>query len=378
MIGVALAAALLLLPGADGLAETTLPAAARALPAGPAAGSATVLQQLWSAQQLRGRRDEARITRERPADREPPPSQAVLPAPEPVAPPLRRSIRRVVPRDGAKLVALTFDLCEAAGEVSGYDGAVIDALRAEQVAATLFAGGKWLRSHPERAMQLMADSLFEIGNHGWSHANLRTLPEERAREEILWTQLQARLLRDQLVQRAIRAGVAPEEAGRIPEQPAVFRFPYGACRPETLALANAAGLAAIQWDVVSGDADPAFTPEMVAKEVLGRVKPGSIVVMHANGKGRGTAGALPAIIRSLRQKGFQFVTVSRLLAAGDVVAADECYEIRPGDTQRYDAKAAVKGAASAKPARAAASKAGASAAGGPDGKPAPPPGDDGG
>jgi peptidoglycan/xylan/chitin deacetylase (PgdA/CDA1 family) len=290
---------------------------------------------------------------------------------------LQRSIRRVVPRDGVKLVALTFDLCEAAGEVSGYDAAVIDALRAERVAATLFAGGKWLRSHPERAMQVMADPLFEIGNHGWSHGNLRTLPAERAREEILWTQLQARLLRDQLVQRAIRAGVAPEEAARIPEAPALFRFPYGACRPETLALANAAGLAAIQWDVVSGDADPAFTPEMVAKEVLGRVKPGSIVVMHANGQGRGTAGALPVIIRGLRQKGYRFVTVSQLLAAGEPVAVDECYEIRPGDNQRYDAKASLKGTAPAKPTRPPADAAGSTDTGKTDAKPAAPAGNSG-
>jgi peptidoglycan-N-acetylglucosamine deacetylase len=92
------------------------------------------------------------------------------------------SIRRVVPRDGARLVALAFDLCERADQISAYDAAVVDFLRAQRVAATFFAGGKWMRTHAERAMQLIADPLFEVGNHAWTHGNLRILSGKRTEE----------------------------------------------------------------------------------------------------------------------------------------------------------------------------------------------------
>ena len=81
-------------------------------------------------------------------------------------------LRRVVPAGGAKLVALTFDLCEGSGEVAGYDGAIVDRLRAASVPATFFMGGRWAQSHEQRAMQLLADPLFEVGDHTYDHADL--------------------------------------------------------------------------------------------------------------------------------------------------------------------------------------------------------------
>ena len=42
-------------------------------------------------------------------------------------------------------------------------------------------------------------------------------------------------------------------------------------------------------------------------------KNGSIVVMHINGNGRHTAEALPRIVKRLRKRGFELVTVSEML-----------------------------------------------------------------
>ena len=80
-----------------------------------------------------------------------------------------------------KLIALTFDLCEQPGEIAGYDGAIFDYLRANGIKATFFAGGKWMRSHAERAQQLMSDPLFEMGNHSEAHRNLKLLSGSAAR-----------------------------------------------------------------------------------------------------------------------------------------------------------------------------------------------------
>lgn len=48
------------------------------------------------------------------------------------------------------------------------------------------------------------------------------------------------------------------------------------------------------------------------------------------------AAALPLFIPALRAKGYEFVTVSGLLAAGQPEIATDCYELRPGDNARYD------------------------------------------
>ena len=99
---------------------------------------------------------------------------------------------------------------------------------------------------------------------------------------------------------------------------------------------NEAGLLAIQWDVVSGDPAKAATAEAIRAWRCARVKPGSIVVMHANGRGWHTAEALPLVIADLRKRGFEFATVGELLEKGEPVIADSCYEVKPGDNARYD------------------------------------------
>lgn len=325
-------------------------AAAAAAPA--PARSAAILNAVWPASALQAAPGETRARSLRPPDRTPPTrmlpdrvspetassggTRAARPgSPLPAA--LAGSLRRVRPAEGDRPIALTFDLCEQADEVTGYDGAIVDYLRAERVPATFFAGGKWLRSHPERAMQLIADPLFEVGNHAWTHGNFRVLDLARAETEITWTEAQYAELRDALAGRAREAGIDAAEIARIPEAPRAFRFPYGACNPQALALTARLGLPAIQWDVVSGDAARGRSAQGMAASVLAASRPGSIVVMHANGRGHGTAAALPAIIAGLRGRGFRFVTIGDLLAAGEPVAAADCYELKPGDNRRYDA-----------------------------------------
>ena len=69
---------------------------------------------------------------------------------------------------------------------------------------------------------------------------------------------------------------------------------------------------------------------------MSRARPGSIIIAHANGRGYHTAEALPRAIAGLKAKGYEFVTVSELLAAGKPVVEQICYDSRPGDTDRYD------------------------------------------
>jgi peptidoglycan/xylan/chitin deacetylase (PgdA/CDA1 family) len=250
---------------------------------------------------------------------------------------MANSIRSVKLPENVKLIALTFDLCEGAKEISGYDPGIVNYLRANKIKATFFAGGKWMRSHPEKTMQLMAEPLFEIGNHSWNHKNFRKLDKREAQDQVLWTQAQYELLWEELQTRPCFHATGEQET-KIPRVPRLFRFPFGACNSDTLKMLQDLGLPAIQWNIVSGDPARGRSAAAIAETVLRSARPGSIIVFHANGRGHGTADSLPMFAPRLGKAGFDFVTVSELLASGVPVAVPECYEMRPGDNLRYDSR----------------------------------------
>lgn len=264
-----------------------------------------------------------------------PPARAPFDGAGPVSPQLRGSIRRVELPPGVKLVALTFDLCELSHEIAGYEGRIFETLRKENVKATLFAGGKWMRTHQKRTEQLMSDPLFELANHSEAHRNLRLLQGEALQDEILGPQRTYQDMRKSFGLNQCVAQVS-ESLQSIPPRLDLFRFPYGACNPQALNAVNDAGLLAIQWDVSTGDPAPGTTADAIVRTMVKRVKPGSIVIGHANGRGWHTAEALPRAIAALKKEGYSFVTVSELLAAGKPVITDTCYDNRPGDSDRYD------------------------------------------
>ncbi len=281
-------------------------------------GSRIILERLWTSQDLQG------AWTPNPAETAPQAFAKPLTMLPPVPPGWQNSIRGVSPVQGRKVVALTFDLCETARVVSGYDAGVVNYLRAHQVKATFFAGGRWLRSHPEKAMQLMADPLFEVGNHSWDHPHFQSLNEAAMADQVLRTQAQYEALWQELARRAQARGIDPAEVAKIPRVPAVFRFPYGTCSPQALGLLARLGLPTIQWSIVTGDPDKHQYARRIAAAVLRRIHPGAIIICHANGRGVWTADALPLFVPELLDQGYTFVTVSELLRCGPAVATPEC------------------------------------------------------
>ena len=251
----------------------------------------------------------------------------------------RGALRRVDLPPGKRVVALTFDLCEQPHEVAGYQGDLVDYLRDNGVKATFFAGGKWLLTHRERAKQLMSDPAFEVGNHSWEHRNLRLLSGTALEDEIRRPQLAYSKNRDELAHRQCLDRIGREfAADRAPEQMSLFRFPFGACDAKSLEAVESQELRAIQWDVSSADPWVGETSEKMLQDVVNHVRPGSIVLFHANGRGWHTSKAIPAIVSRLRQQGYEFATVSELLKipGAKPVTTELCYDVKPGDTDKYD------------------------------------------
>jgi peptidoglycan/xylan/chitin deacetylase (PgdA/CDA1 family) len=190
-------------------------------------------------------------------------------------------------------IALTFDACQREGELTGYDAEIIRILNETQTPATFFLGGLWMRDHQTETLELAGNSLFELGNHSWSHADFSLITPDEMRTEILLTQQYMYDL--------------------LGYQTSLFRFPYGTYSEDALNVIGESGLYAIQWDDVSGDPDPNIDAPRLTQWVLQQAKPGSIIIMHVNGRGWHTAEALPAIIQTLREEGYTLVKISELL-----------------------------------------------------------------
>lgn len=240
------------------------------------------------------------------------------------------SIRRV-DVGSRKVVALGFDIGEQNNDFAGYDAEIIDTLRKYNIKATMYVGGKWMATHPERAQQLIADPLFEIGNHAWTHGNFSVLNKADVEDQIWFTQAEYEKQRNALASLdCARSGM-----NNIPKRIPTFRFPYGTCNARSLKQVNDAGLPAVQWDIVTGDPAKGQSAKAIARAVL-RSKPGSIIVAHANGRGWNTGTAMKFVIPKMLKEGWEFVTVTELLQIGTPVIAKTCYENRPGDNKRYD------------------------------------------
>lgn len=190
-------------------------------------------------------------------------------------------------------VALTYDLCPVR-TASGFDRELIDFLIEHKVPATFFMSGRWMAKHDAEMKQLLAVPFFEIGTHGEVHAHLPMHELEEQQQEIMGP---VRLLKTQYGRPAI-----------------LFRPPYGEYNDVTVEAVKALGLRFILWNIESGDPDPILSADTILSRVRTRLKPGSVIVLHANGKGKHTREVTEALAgRVLNEKGLRAMTVSDLL-----------------------------------------------------------------
>ena len=189
-------------------------------------------------------------------------------------------------------VCLTFDACQTA-KPAGYDARIVSILERTHTAATFMLCGRWMETHVAETRHLAANPQFEIGSHSYIHPHMTRVPESRDIDELTKTQQ-----------------IMLDVAGR---RGTLFRPPYGEYDARLIQTAANLGLRTITWEVVTGDPDKLVTANDIVRTVLHKTKPGSIIIMHVNGRGWHSAEALPAVIAGLRKRGYTFVTMSRLM-----------------------------------------------------------------
>lgn len=189
-----------------------------------------------------------------------------------------------------RVIALTFDACEAGQPVS-FDRGVLDYLLERKIPFTVFATGRFVETNRADIEALSKLDFIEIENHSWSHPN--TMNHFTA---------------EAVLKQVERAQVAIEEVtGRAPQ---FFRFPAGNYNQAGLEALEDRGLKVIHWRWATGDPDPHESANALFNRVTTKVQPGDIVIFHINGRGVHTAEALPRIIEQLEADGYRFVLVS--------------------------------------------------------------------
>lgn len=198
-------------------------------------------------------------------------------------------------------VSLTYDLCPVRS-ASGFDRELIEFLIAKKIPATFFMSGRWMTRHDAEVRKLLAVPFFEIGTHGDVHAHLPMHEVSEQQKEIMGP---VRLLKN-----------------RYRRPATLFRPPYGEFNDQTVEAVKALGLRFILWNIESGDPDQTLTAQAILTRMQARIKRGSVIVLHANGKGKYTREVTEALTGSLLPgKGLTPLTISDLLQCNLPIAA---------------------------------------------------------
>ena len=183
---------------------------------------------------------------------------------------------------------LTFD----DGPHEAFTAAVLDVLARQDARATFFQTGEHVERHPELARRVVSEG-HVVGNHTWSHPDLRTIDGAALRDEIAST-----------------SALIARVTGR---PPTLFRPPYGRLVATTEDDVAHLGLRTALWDIDPYDyTEPG--PDAIVDRVLEEVTPGSIVLLHdgvlakeGGGDRSGTVAALETIVSRLTGQGYSFL-----------------------------------------------------------------------
>lgn len=183
-----------------------------------------------------------------------------------------------------KEVALTFD----DGPRPEVARDLLNILGKEQVRATFFVVGKQVQEHPGLVRRMMNEG-HEVGNHTHSHPRLAGLSAQKIKEEIAQC--------DKAIFQATGARTN------------LFRPPGMRYDDAVINTAQDLNYVTVHWNVAAQDFVGRDTSDIAGK-VLRSTQPGSVILLHGHPD---TLKAIPEIVRTLKSRGYRFVTVSQML-----------------------------------------------------------------
>jgi peptidoglycan-N-acetylglucosamine deacetylase len=189
-------------------------------------------------------------------------------------------------KEGHEL-ALTFD--DGPGP---YTQQLVGVLNRLHVHATFFAIGEEERYFSAgTALELHSGDV--VGDHTETHPMMASLSAHDQREELV----------EQIARIELLGGPRPR----------LFRPPYGSFDATTFRLLRQLHLLMVLWSTDTSDYTLPGVPAIVQSALAG-AHPGAIILMHDAGGDRSeTIAALPAIVKGLRKKGLEPVTIPRLM-----------------------------------------------------------------
>ncbi|MBE7089113.1 MAG: deacetylase [Clostridiales bacterium] len=184
-----------------------------------------------------------------------------------------------------KKVAISFD-CAWGTE---HTDAILKALEVGEVSATFFMVEFWAQKYPDFVKKI-DEAGHEIGTHSATHSYMSKQNAEEIKSELKTS-----------------SNAITSVTGKKVE---LFRPPYGDYDDELIRTASEQGYYTIQWDNDSLDWKDLSATD-IAMRVINNAQNGSIILMHNNGLH--TAEAVPIIIETLKNKGFEFVPIGKLI-----------------------------------------------------------------
>jgi probable sporulation protein (polysaccharide deacetylase family) len=170
-----------------------------------------------------------------------------------------------------------------------YLSEMLATLKRHNIKVSFFLEGNWVKKNPDLA-KMIVSSGHEVGNHSYSHPDMKQLTAGKAREQMVKT--------NEIIEAATG------------EKCVWFAPPSGSFRDETIKVANELKMMTVMWTVDTVDWRKP-SPDVLINRVMTKINNGSMVLMHPT---EATAKSLDRLITQIKQKKLEIGTVSELMS----------------------------------------------------------------
>lgn len=181
-----------------------------------------------------------------------------------------------------KKIYLTFD----AGYENGFTPSILDTLKENNVKATFFLVGNYLKTSPDLVKRMLEDGHL-VGNHTFNHPDMSKISDMQSfKNEI------------ESLEKLYK-----ETTGQDIKK--LYRPPQGKYNEENLKMAKELGYKTYFWSLAYVDWLTDKQPsKKLAMEKLSRIHPGAIVLLHSTSKTN--AEILNDLIQKWKAEGYEF------------------------------------------------------------------------